>query len=78
MCQVLVNKQWCSHNSRTASLHKEHLQLLDESGMIPDALILRIIAAFRHPVRFDEIMIIIIVFTMITIFLIILICHPVP
>ena len=51
VCQILVDKYWCRSNSKAASLYKEYLQLLGESGMMPDALVLRITAAFRHPVR---------------------------
>lgn len=51
VCQVLMDKSWCSPHSRAVSLYKEYLQLLGESGMISDAFILRITSAFRHPVR---------------------------
>ena len=57
-CQVLEDKCWCSPHSRAAWLYKEYVQLVDKSGRLPDGLILRIIAAFRHPVRFDVMMMI--------------------
>ena len=60
-CQVLADKCWCGPHSRAVWLYKEYMQLVDECGRLPDGLILRIIAAFRHPVRFNVMMMMIIV-----------------
>ena len=51
VCQVLLDKSWCSPHSRAVSLYQEYVHLLDESGVVSNALILRITATFRHPVR---------------------------
>ena len=51
VCQGLSDKDWCASNRQAAPLYKQFMQLLSNSGVLPDHLILRISGSCRLPVR---------------------------
>ena len=51
LSQSLSDESWCKPNMRALQLQKQHMQLLEENGMLSESSAIRVNLCFWSPVR---------------------------